>query len=166
MKGSKLISKLLIVAGLIMVLAGGMSVYAATNSGTQTLGFSNALFCEVTLSAPTVTISSFTRGAATAVDGGTVTGNSNGPWNLSFSGTDFSDGTNTLALTGNLNYRIGTEGSYNPMQAGTAYPINGGTPHAMGSGAYTMGFELTVPTGLAGSELPYEADMVYTISNN
>ncbi len=74
-----------------------------------------------TVSGKSVTVSDGTTTYTAAVTSGTLIGNAeHGPWYLCFNLSDFSDGTNTLSLTGGASYTVTIEAGAYKDSAGNA----------------------------------------------
>lgn len=160
MKKSKIISMLLVVSGLALLTTGGLSVFAATTA-TQNLSFTNPTTASVTLTGDAVSFDPIEVGVAKdAPDAATVTATSNAEWTLTLTGTDFTNGSNTIAKDDCLQVRADTN-PYADIGTGIALAAN----HAASSTDFVMDYQLNVPTNTAGAPGSYGATLTYTISN-
>lgn len=159
MKRFKLIPTLLVVAGLVMVMTGGLSAFAA-ESASQGLSFINPVVSSLTLTGSNVDFGSITPGEPKEVIGAaSVTGTSNASWNITLTGTKFTNGSFELALDDVLMVKT-SEGSYSTIGSGKALNAGNNNP---GNKSYSMDYKLTVPTDALGSSNAYTAELTYTI---
>lgn len=161
MKGSKLIPLLLVTAGLVMLMTGGLSVFAATTA-TQGLSFTNPVTSSITLTGTAIDFGSITPGIPVEqTSAATIAGESNARFTVTLTGTDFISGANTLNLNDVFQARL-TNGTYAPVNSGMAVVNN----HAAGTASAVMDYQLTVPSTAPGTSNAYSATLTYTISNS
>lgn len=161
MKKSKLISMLLVMAGIAMIMTGGLSVFAASDTATQGLRFTNPATVTLTFTGSEVNFGTITPGVASeALDAASVGAQSNAVWSLTLTGTDFISGANTILLDDCFQARAGTT-AYANIGTGLAIAAN----HTATPETFVMDYQLTVPVGTPGTATEYQASLTYTLFN-
>jgi hypothetical protein len=110
------------------------------------------------VSGKSVTVSDGTTTYTAAATGGMLYGNTeHGPWYLSFDLSDFSDGTNTLSLTGGTNYTVAIAAGAYTDPAGNACAGGSASFTTIASGILTDAVSVVYTPGSTGQTVQTDA---------